>query len=135
MKRRQFTASLATLAGLSTLFGRAAFAAFGLASETGAGNQLMARDRFEALLGRQFMAHGNGVDSKLLLSEVKSAVRGRDQQQFHVLFDAPAGRELSEGHYFLKTGADTVFGLHLLPGDTVAGRQKMIATINLQTAA
>ena len=134
MKRRQFTTSVATLAGLSALFGQAAFAALELAAGTGVPGQLNARDRFETRLGQRFTTRGS-ADTKLRLNEVKSAVRGHEREQFNVLFDAPAGQALPEGIYFLETHGKTEFGLHLQPGEILAGRQKMIATINLQTAA
>ena len=135
MKRRQFTTSFAAIAGLSALCGPAAFAALDLAPETGVADHLMARNRFEAPLGQQFNTRGSLVDTKLRLNEVKSAVRGHEQEQFNVLFDAPAGQMLPEGIYFLESNGKTEFGLHLSPGETIAGRQQMIAAINLQTAA
>ena len=51
------------------------------------------------------------------------------------MFDAPAGQELPERIYFLEINGKIEFGLHLIPGETIAGRQQMIASINLQTAA
>jgi hypothetical protein len=130
MKRRQFTTSVATIAALSALFGQAAFAALKLAPE-----QLMARDRFESLLGQQFTIWGNAADTRLRLTSVKSAIRGHDEEQFNVMFDAPEGPVLPEGIYVLEAGGKTEFGLHLLPGGTMSGRQQMIASVNLQTAA
>jgi hypothetical protein len=136
MKRRQFTTSVAAIAGLSAFFGTAAFtAALDLEPETGTADPLMARDRFEARLGQQFTARGSAVDTELRLNDVISAVRGHEQEQFHVLFEAPAGQELPEGIYFLEANGKTEFGLHLLPGEAIAGRQQMIATVNLQSAA
>ena len=135
MKRRQFTTSVAAIAGLSAFFGTAAFAVLDPGPEFGSADQMMARDRFEARLGQQFTIRGTAADTKLRLKDVKSAVRGHEQEQFHVLFDAPAGQVLPEGTYFLKTNGKTEFVLHLLPGETIAGRQQMIATINLQSAA
>lgn len=135
MKRRQFTTSVAALAGLSTLLGPAAFAALDLVAETAASDQPMARERFEARLGQQFTTRGGAVETKLRLNGVQSAVRGHEQEQFHVLFDAPADQELPEGIYFLEANGKTEFGLHLMPGETINGRQRMTATINLQSAA
>jgi hypothetical protein len=135
MNRRQFTTSVAAIAGLSALCGPAAFAAFDLAPESGSADHLMARNHFEARLGRQFNTRGSLVETELCLNEVKSAIRGHEQEQFLVLFDAPAGQVLPEGIYFLETNGKTEFGLHLSPGETIAGRQQMIAAINLQTAA
>ena len=130
MKRRQFTTSVATIAALSALFGQAAFAALKPAPE-----QLMARDRFESLLGQQFTIWGKAADTRLRLTSVKSAIRGHDEEQFNVLFDAPESQVLPEGIYILEASGKPEFGLHLLPGRTIAGRQQMIASINLQTAA
>lgn len=135
MKRRQFTISVASLAGLSTLFGPSAFAALELAPKNRIAIPLMARSRFEARLGQQFTLRHSVVETRLRLKDVKSAVRGHDREQFHVLFDAPEGQVLPEGIYFLEAGDKTELSLHLLPGDTIAGRQKMTANINLQTAA
>lgn len=135
MKRRQFTTSVAAIAGLSALFGPTAFAALDQAPETGIADPMMGRARFEARLGRQFTTRGSAVDTKLRLSAVKSFIRGHEQEQFHVLFEAPAGQVLSEGIYFLEGNGETGFDLHLLPGKTIAGHQQMIAVINLQTAA
>ena len=129
MKRRQFTTSVATIAALSALFGQAAFAALELAPE-----QLMARDRFESLLGQQFTIWGYAAETRLRITHVKSAIRGHDDEQFNVLFDAPEGQVLPEGIYILEAKGKPEFGLHLLPGGTIAGRQQMIASINLQTA-
>jgi len=130
MKRRQFTTSVASLATLSALFGQAAFAALKLAPEP-----LMARARFESLLGQQFTIRGNAVDTRLRLTNVKSAIRGHDEEQFNVLFNASEGQVLPEGIYVLEAMGETEIELHLLPGGTIAGRQQMIASINLQTAA
>ena len=136
MKRRQFTNSVAAIAGLSALFGPKAFAALNQAPETGrSAVPLMARDRFEAMLGQQFTTRGSADDTKLRLNDVISAVAGHEQEQFHVLFEAPAGQVLPEGIYFLEANGKTEFGLHLLPGEPIAGRQQMVATINLQAAA
>ena len=134
MKRRQFTTSVAAIAGLSALFGPTAFAALDQAPETGIADTMMARDRFEARLGRQYTTRGSAVDTKLRLNAVKSFIRGHEQEQFHVQFEAPAGQVLSEGIYFLEGNGETGFDLHLLPGEAIAGRQQMIAVINLQTA-
>jgi hypothetical protein len=134
MKRRQFTSSVATLAGLSALFGQSAFAALDLASKTGVSGQLNSRGRFEARLGRQFTSRGS-ADTKLRLDTIVDAFRGHEQEQFYVLFDTPTGQSLPEGIYFLETNGKIEFGLHLQPGETIDGRQKMIATVNLQTAA
>jgi hypothetical protein len=130
MKRRQFTTWVTSLAALSALFGQAAFAALKLAPE-----QMMARGRFESLLGQQFMIRDSVVDIRLRLTHVKSAIRGHDEEQFNVMFDAPEGPVLPEGVYVLEAGGKTEFGLHLLPGGTMSGRQQMIASVNLQTAA
>ena len=135
MKRRQFTTSVAAIAGLSALFGPKAFAAHDQARETGSAVPLMARDRFEAMLGQQFTTRGSADDTKLRLHDVISAVRGHEQEQFHVLFEASAGQALPEGIYFLEANGKTELGLHLLPGEVIAGRQQMTATINLQSAA
>ena len=135
MKRRQFTTSVAAMAGLSALFGPTAFAAPAQAPETGIADPMMARARFEARLSRQFTTRGIAVETKLRLNAVKSFIRGHEQEQFHVLFEAPAGQVLSEGIYFLEGNGETGFDLHLLPGKTIAGRQQMIAVINLQTTA
>ena len=134
MKRRQFTTSVAAITGLSALFGPTAFAALDQSPETGIADPMMARARFEARLGRQFTTRGSAVDTKLRLDAVKSFIRGHEQEQFHVLFEAPAGQVLSEGIYFLEGNGETGFDLHLLPGKTIAGRQQMVAVINLQTA-
>jgi hypothetical protein len=134
MKRRQFTTSVAVFTGMSALFGRAAFAALELAPETGIAEPLMARGRFEARLGWRFAARGSGAETQLRLNTVKSSICGHEQEQFHVLFEAPAGQVLSEGIYFLEGNGETGFDLHLLPGETIAGRQQMVAVINLQTA-
>lgn len=135
MKRRQFTTSVVAIAGLSVLFVPTAFAAMDQSPETGIAYSTMARARFEARLGRQFTTRGSAVDTKLRLNAVKSFIRGHEKEQFHVLFEAPAGQVLSEGIYFLEGNGETGFDLHLLPGKTIAGRQQMIAVINLQTAA
>jgi hypothetical protein len=135
MKRRQFTTSVAAVAGLSSLFGPTAFAALDLAAGTGIAGPQTARERFEARVGEQFTTQGSRAETKLRLIDVKSAVHGHVQQQFHLLFDAPADQALPERIYFLETNDHTEFALHLLPGEIVAGRQQMTATINLQTAA
>ena len=105
MKRRQFTISIASLAGLSTLVGPSAFAALDPRSENGISDPLMARSRFEGRLGQKFTLRDGVVESTLLLNDVKSAVRGHDQEQFHVLFEAPEGQVLHEGIYFLQAPA------------------------------
>ena len=135
MKRRQFTTAVASLATLSALYGQTAFAALDLAPKTGAADQLMSRDRFEALVGQQFTIRDNAVDTTLRLYQVKSAIRGHDKEQFNVLFDAAEGQVLPEGIYFLGLKGKAEFELHLLPGETIAGRQQMIAAINLQAEA
>lgn len=134
MKRRQFTASVATLAGLSTVFGQAAIAMIDQVPGTGNAEEMMARDRFETRLGQHFTIWGSNGTS-LRLSDVKSAVPGHEKEQFHVRFDAPAGRVLPEGLYLLETNSKIEYFLHLMPGESIAGRQQMIATINLQKAA
>lgn len=135
MKRRQFTTSIATVAGLSTLLGQAAYAAFGFAPNSGIADSLMARGRFEASLGQRFIGRGIIGEAELRLKEVTSNIRGREQEQFHVLFDGPADQALPEGIYTLDNNGNKEFELHLLPGDTSGGCQRMVATINLQTAA
>ena len=97
MKRRQFTISVATLAGLSTLFGPSAFAALDLLPKNRNADLSMARECFEARLGQQFTVRGGVVETKLRLNDVKSAIRGHDREQFHVLFEAPEGQLMPEG--------------------------------------
>jgi len=133
MKRRQFTTSVAALAGLSATSGATAAAVRQIAGK-GSDIELMARQRFEQRLGQQFTVRGK-IDTQLHLSAVETAVKGRGKEQFHVQFNAPHGQTLPEGIYFLQRGGKTEFGLHLIPGDTVAGRQRLIATINLQHAS
>jgi hypothetical protein len=135
MKRRHFTTSIASLAGLSALFGKSAFATLKLTPRNGINDQSMARQRFEACLGQQFTTRCDLFSTRLHLHSVKSSVHGHEQEQFHVLFAAPAGQELPEGNYLLQGRGKTEFWLHLLPGETIAGRQQVIATFNLQTAA
>lgn len=134
MKRRQFTISVATLAGLPTLFGPSAFAALDSMFQCGITSPLMARERFESRLGQQFTIRGSVVESKLRLKDVKSSIRGHEREQFHVLFDVPESQVLPEGLYDLEAGDKSEFWLHLLPGEPIAGRQQMVACINLQTA-
>jgi hypothetical protein len=135
MKRREFTTSVASVTGLSALLGPMAFASVDRLGKLTTAVSPMARSRFEARLGQTFTTRCDIVDSNLRLIDVKSAVRGRGQEQFNVWFEAPAGEKLPEGIYFLETGGKTEYGLHLMPGRTIAGRQRMIAVINLQTAA
>jgi len=135
MKRRQFTISVATLAGLSTLFGPSAFAALDLAPKNRAADLSMARECFEARMGQQFTARGGVVETKLRLIDVKSAIHGHDQEQFHVLFDAPEDQLMPEGLYLLEAGDKSEIMLHLLTGEPISGRQRMTASINLQTSA
>ena len=135
MKRRQLITSVAALAGSSTIFGRAALAALDKAHEARIDNQVMARDRFEARLGRHFAARGGGIDASLRLCEVGSTVAGREQEQFNVVFDGPVNLIMPERIYLLENNGHAEYTLHLLPGEVVSGRQKMIAVINLQTAA
>ncbi len=135
MKRRQFTISVATLAGMSTLLGPSAFAALELAPENRIADPQMARSSFETRLGQQFTVRGGVVDTKLRLNDVKSAIRGHDREQFHVQFEAPEGQLMPEGLYLLEAGDKSEIRLHLLPGEPISGRQQMIASINLQTSA
>ena len=135
MKRREFTTSVATVTGLSALLGPTAFASIDQPGKSAATASRMARSRFEARLGQTFTSRGELVDSKLRLVDVKSAIRGHGQEQFHVWFEAPAGEELPEGIYSLESNGKSEFGLHLMPGRITASRQRMIAVINLQTAA
>ena len=135
MKRRQFTFSVATLAGLPTLFGPLASATLGSVPQTGIASPLMFREHFESRLGQQFIIRGDVIESKLRLKDVKSAIRGHEREQFRVLFEVSEGQMLTEGLYDLEAGDKNKFWLHLLPGEPIAGRQQMIACINLQTAA
>ena len=135
MKRRQFTISFATLAGLSTLFGPSAFAALDLAPKNRIANLSMTRECFEARLGQQFAIRGGVVEARLRLIDVKSAIRGRDREQFNVLFEAPEGQLMPEGLYFLEAADKSEIRLHLFAGEPDSGRQQMTATINLQTSA
>lgn len=135
MKRRQFTFSVVTFAGLPTLFGPSVFAALASEPQSEVASPLMARERFEDRLGQKFKIRGGVVESKLRLKDVKSAVRGHEREQFRVVFEVPDGEVLSEGLYDLEAGDKSEFWLHLIPGEPVAGRQRMIACINLQTAA
>ena len=134
MKRRQFAISTASLAGLSILFGPSAFAALGRASDCKFSDPLMARGHFESLKGQRFTARFGETETKLRLNTVTSAVRGYEKEQFHVLFDALPGQALPEGIYYLKANQAATLGLHLLPGELVAGQQKMVASFNLMTA-
>lgn len=130
MKRRQFTTSLANIAALSSLFGPALFAAGKPASAP-----VMARGRFERLLGQEFIIHGDDGDSRLRLIRVESAIRDHDEEQFNVMFNTREGPVLPEGIYILEANGKPEIGLHLMPGRSRTGQQNMIACINLQTAA
>lgn len=135
MKRRQFTTSVVALAGLSASSRLAALVAFSSSNDNGSidGNP-MARRRFEALLGQQFATTGS-AETRLRLDAVNSAIRGHEQEQFHVSFSAPAGQSLPEGIYLLKGNGKPELGLHLIPGEFIDGRQQMLATVNLQQSA
>ena len=135
MKRRQFTFSVATLAGLPTLLGPLASAALDSVPQSKIANPLMFRKHFESRLGQQFIIRGDVIESKLHLKDVKSAIRGHEREQFRVQFEVSESQTLPEGLYYLETGDKSEFWLHLLPGEPIAGRQQMIACINLQTAA
>jgi hypothetical protein len=134
MKRRQFTTTVAALACLSANSGLAALVAFRGPNEHGPDGSLMARQRFESRLGQRFTTTGS-AETRLRLNAVDSAIRGHEQEQFHVLFNAPVGQSLPEGNYFLEANGKPEFVLHLIPGDLIDGRQQMVATVNLQQSA
>ena len=135
MKRRHFTFSVATIAGLPALFGPLASAALDSVPQSGFASPLMFREHFETRLGQQFIIRGDDIESKLRLKDVKTAIRGHEQEQFRVLFEVSENQVLSEGLYDLQGADKRKFWLHLLPGEPISGRQQMIACFNLQTAA
>ena len=134
MKRRQFTTSIAALACLSASPGLPALIALSGSNKHGPGRSPVSRQRFEARLGQRFTATG-GAETRLRLSAVNSAIMEHEQEQFHVLFNAPVGQTLPEGIYSLETNGKPEFSLHLIPGDLIDGRQQMLATVNLQQSA
>ena len=134
MKRRQFTTTVAALACLSASPGLSALVAFSGSNKHGPDDNPMARQRFEARLGQRFTTTGS-AETRLRLSAVNSAIRGHEQEQFHAVFSAPTGQTLPEGIYLLEANGKPEFGLHLIPGNLIDGRQQMVATVNLQQSA
>lgn len=134
MKRRQFTTSMAALACLSASSSLPALVAFSGSTTRETGEGLLSRQRFEARLGQRFTGTGS-AETRLRLDAVDSAVSGYEKQQFHVSFSAPAGQTLPEGIYYLESNGKPQFALHMIPGEITAGRQRMIATVNLQRHA
>jgi len=134
MKRRQFTTSVAALAGLSATAGQAAYTVMHGRPGSDPALSLMARQRFEDRLGQRFTTTGS-ANTRLRLDAVYSAVKGHGQDQFHVRFSASGDQSLPEGIYLLQANGKTEFGLHLLPGEAIDGRQQMTATVNLQASA
>jgi hypothetical protein len=73
--------------------------------------------------------------STVVLTDVMDASPHAPEAQFHVIFEASPRTRLEEGIHRLENGGSGPLDLFLSQSELSGNRQRLTATINLQTAA
>lgn len=123
MKRREFANLIALMAG-----------SMALPVAAGTGPQALSREFFEALVGNHFPLSGTKARS-LILKKIEDACGSASPEQFHAVFEASEGVQLQDGTYQLECERNGRFDLYLAGSEPTGNRQRLVATVNRQTAA
>lgn len=134
MRRRQFTQTIALLAGGVAISSFAGIPVVQHYLRADVNPKSLSRDFFEAQIGKLFNINQEESRS-LLLSRVENAARSALREQFHAIFEVSPGMPLEDGIYQLERNSIGQFGLFLTQSNTSNSCQQLVATINLQTAA
>lgn len=133
MKRRQFTHTLALLAG-----GFAASAYAGIAApykllKTGAASRGLSRKQFDGQIGGTF--HLTDEAGELRLRGIEDAGCSGPCEQFHLVFELGPGSRLEEGIHRLDCPDGSRMNLYLIPSDRGTETQQLVSIFNLLPAA
>lgn len=131
MQRRQFTQTIALLAGGVALSSYAGIPAVHKFIKIAASPKYLSREFFEAQIGKEFGVSQHSTRT-VRLKGLENATRFGAREQFHAIFEVSEGIHLAEGNYVLESNNSPPMSLFLTGVDQSTTRQQLIATINQQ---
>ena len=133
MKRRQFTQTLALLAG-----GLAASAYAGIPVShkllrIGAVREKFSRDQFDSHIGSAFRL--DDAPNSLVLKGIENANFDCPCEQFNLVFELSSGSQLEEGIHRLESPDGSRMELFLIPSERGTQTQQLVSIFNLLPVA
>lgn len=133
MKRRQFTQTLALLAGGMAASAYAGIPASHKLLQMGATREEFSRKMFDTKIGSTFQLQYEGSHTLVLTGIEDVACQGHCEQ-FNLVFELGSGERLEEGIYTLECLDGSRMDLFLIPSERDVARPQLVSIFNLLPA-
>ena len=134
MKRRQFTQTLALMAGGIAVSANAGLSVSHKLLQKGGAQEEFSRNMFATKIGSTFQLRDDGSHT-LVLTGIEDVACHDHCEQFNLVFELSSGSRLEEGIHTLECIDGSRMDLLLIPSERGTARQLLVSIFNLLPAA